>query len=133
MKKKPTKKQAAMLKFIEEYTEAHNSSPSYREIMRGLNLNSVSSVAEHIENCITAGFLQKNPHEARSLRVIPQEDYAETLKLFENKLSALNAEIDVIDAEMSDGGDLEQLSRKRQKTLEKIETLNKAIKILDIL
>ena len=71
---KPTKKQTALLEFIETFTKENNFSPSYREIMRALNLNSVSAVAEHIENCVAAGFLKKTPGTARSLEVIKPVD-----------------------------------------------------------
>ena len=89
----PTKKQTALLKFIEDFSEEHNFSPSYREIMRALNLNSVSAVAEHINNCVEAGFLKKVPGAARSLKVIPIQDYKETRALFRQKLADLNAKL----------------------------------------
>ena len=47
---KITKKQLAVLEFIENFTEENGYSPSYREIMAGLGLSSVSAVAEHIDN-----------------------------------------------------------------------------------
>ena len=93
----PTKKQTALLKFINDFTEEHNYSPSYREIMRALNLNSVSAVAEHINNCVAAGFLKKVPGAARSLKVIPLHDYKETRALFRQKLADLNAKLESAD------------------------------------
>ena len=90
----PTKKQAALLTFIDSFTEEHNYSPSYREIMRALNLNSVSAVAEHINNCVAAGYLKKIPGAARSLKVIPLQDYKETRALFRQKLADLNAKLE---------------------------------------
>ena len=71
---RPTKKQTALLEFIENFTQENNFSPSYREIMRAMSLSSVSAVAEHIENCIAAGFLKKTPGTARSLEVIKPVD-----------------------------------------------------------
>lgn len=88
---KATKKQTELLSFIDKFTEENNYSPSYREIMRALNLNSVSAVAQHIDNCVEAGLLEKVPHAARSLRVIEQSDYKETKALFVRKIKELEA------------------------------------------
>jgi repressor LexA len=90
---KPTKKQLGILKFIEEFTEKNNCSPSFREIQHALGLNSVSAVAEHISNCEKAGFLEKVPHEARSLRVIHLEEHPETTALFKQKLADLKQKL----------------------------------------
>ena len=95
--KKPTKKQAAILQFIEAYTEEHEVSPSYREIMAALRLRSVSAVAEHINNCVAAGFLEKLPNQARTLRVIPAETHEETIKFFNQKIAELTREVEGIE------------------------------------
>lgn len=76
---KPTKKQTVLLEFIDDFTSAHNFSPSYREIMRAMGLSSVSAVAEHIENCVVAGFLKKTPGAPRSLEVIKPVDLSSTI------------------------------------------------------
>ncbi|MBR5670068.1 hypothetical protein IKX12_03255 [Candidatus Saccharibacteria bacterium] len=87
--KGPTKKQAKLLKFIEDYMRTHDVSPSYREIRDALGLSSVSSVAEHIENCVAAGYLRKVPNAARTLEVIAFEKHEETENLFTKKLNDL--------------------------------------------
>lgn len=92
MKKKPTKKQAALLEFIEEFTVKNDFSPSYREIREGMGLKSVSAVAEHIENCVLAGFIRKTDGVARSLEVVRPETHEETVKLFREKIDGLEEE-----------------------------------------
>lgn len=82
---KLTKKQLAVLDFLREYTEEKGVSPSYREIMAGLGLSSVSAVAEHIDNLIEKGVIQKNPGEARSLEILDFE-HKETVELFKQRL-----------------------------------------------
>jgi SOS-response transcriptional repressor LexA len=67
---RPTKKQQELLVFIESFIAGHGYSPSYREIMNGLNYNSVATVALHVENLIRRGHLQKRDHSARSLEVV---------------------------------------------------------------
>jgi repressor LexA len=66
---RPTKKQRELLTFIERFIGEHGYSPSYREIMTGLNYTSVATVALHINNLIKRGHLRKRDHSARSLEV----------------------------------------------------------------
>jgi len=87
----PTKKQTMLLKFIAEFCEENNYSPSYREIMHAMDLKSVSAVAEHIENCVAAGHLRKIPKSARSLEVIKPKTYDETIELFREKIAQLES------------------------------------------
>lgn len=67
---RPTKKQRELLSFIEEFIAEHGYSPSYREIMNGLQYNSVATVALHVNNLINRGHLRKRDHSARSLELL---------------------------------------------------------------
>ncbi len=67
---RPTKKQKELLSFIEAFIAEHGYSPSYREIMDGLNYNSVATVSLHVNNLIKRGHLQKRDHSARSLELV---------------------------------------------------------------
>ncbi len=67
---RPTKKQRQLLTFIEAFIKEHGYSPSYREVMNGLNYSSVATVALHINNLIKRGHLRKRDHSARSLEVV---------------------------------------------------------------
>lgn len=67
---RPTKKQRELLTYIEQFIGEHGYSPSYREIMTGLNYTSVATVALHINNLIRRGHLRKRDHSARSLEVV---------------------------------------------------------------
>lgn len=82
---KLTKKQLAVLNYLEDFTEENGYSPSYREIMTGLGLSSVSAVAEHIDNLVSKGVLKKVPGAARSLEVLDYK-HEETVKLFNAKM-----------------------------------------------
>lgn len=59
-----------MLDFIINFIEEHGYSPSYREIMTGLNYSSVATVSKHIDNLVIAGYVKKTDHEARTLEVV---------------------------------------------------------------
>lgn len=66
---RPTKKQRELLEFIENFIGEHGYSPSYREIMSGLNYTSVATVALHVNSLIKRGHLRKRDHSARSLEL----------------------------------------------------------------
>ena len=99
----PTKRQQLMLDFIEQFSDENNFSPSYREIATALGLNSVASVAQHIDNCVAAGFLIKVPHAARSLRVVRSSAYQETQRLFKSHIKALEDRLELAKAGEDDG------------------------------
>lgn len=82
---KITKKQLAVLNFLQDFTEENGYSPSYREIMAGLGLSSVSAVAEHVENLVEKGVLRKVPGAARSLEVLDYK-HEETVGLFKARM-----------------------------------------------
>jgi len=67
---RPTKKQRELLSYIESFIAAKGYSPSYREIMAGLNYNSVATVALHVNSLIKRGHLVKRENSARSLEVV---------------------------------------------------------------
>lgn len=80
---RPTKKQRELLVFIGAFIAEHGYSPSYREIMAGLNYTSVATVALHVNNLIKRGHVRKRDHSARSLEVVHIE---ETAKLQTNEV-----------------------------------------------
>jgi SOS-response transcriptional repressor LexA len=80
---RPTKKQRELLSFIENFIAEHSYSPSYREIMTGLNYTSVATVALHVNNLIKRGHLRKRDRSARSLEVVKP---SEPPKLLTNEI-----------------------------------------------
>ncbi len=85
---RPTKKQREILGFIEEFIVEHGYSPSYREIMTGLNYTSVATVALHVNSLIKRGHIKKRDHAARSLEVVTSTlDQTEKIKTNQIKAS----------------------------------------------
>ena len=82
---KLTKKQLAVLNYLQDFTEEKGYSPSYREMMAGLGLSSVSAVAEHVENLVEKGVLKKMPGAARSLEILDYK-HEETVELFKVRM-----------------------------------------------
>src|ERR1700712_1479483 len=83
---RPTKKQRELLTFIETFIAEHGYSPSYREIMNGLNYTSVATVALHVGNLIKRGHLRKRDHSARSLEVVSPTAASEAPALTSNQI-----------------------------------------------
>lgn len=71
---RPTKKQRELLSYIEQFIGEHGYSPSYREIMNGLDYTSVATVALHVNSLIKRGHLRKRDRSARSLEVVSETD-----------------------------------------------------------
>lgn len=86
-----TKKQLAVLEFLEDFTKENGYSPSYREIMTGLSLSSVSAVAEHIDNLVSKGALKKSPGAARSLEILDYK-HKDTVELFKARMMGASEE-----------------------------------------
>ena len=89
---KITKKQKRLLDFITEYKDKNGISPTYREIAAGLELKSVASVAEHIDNLVALGALKKTGEgEARALEVVDLT-FPETTSLFKSRMFTASEE-----------------------------------------
>lgn len=81
---RPTKKQRELLVYIEQFIGEHGYSPSYREIMNGLNYTSVATVALHVNNLIKRGHIRKRDRSARSLEVVTA---SEATKITTNQIA----------------------------------------------
>jgi len=85
---RPTKKQKELLTFIEEFIVEHGYSPSYREIMQGLEYTSVATVSLHVNNLIRRGHLRKRDRSARSLEVVSPSSQKTETKITPKQLKA---------------------------------------------
>lgn len=125
---RPTKKQRELLTFIGSFIAEHGYSPSYREIMTGLNYTSVATVALHVNNLIKRGHLQKRDHSARSLEVVASE---ETTKLKTNEIKPGDEKWLVEQVEHR-CQQLEQQGQILQSTLDELYVLTGALKVLGL-
>ncbi|MCB9822897.1 hypothetical protein H6800_01315 [Candidatus Nomurabacteria bacterium] len=124
---RPTKKQQELLKFIELFIAEHGYGPSYREVMRGCQYNSVATVAVHINNLIARGHLTKRDKSARSLEVVKQTGVTSSSP--QVKITAGNEKwlMDLIDAKFQD---LENSKSVVQKDLDRLYMLVAALSVL---
>ncbi len=127
---RPTKKQHELLAFIEDFIAQKGYSPSYREIMKGLNYTSVATVALHIDNLIKRGHLKKRERSARSLEPAKTAPTAEAgivtkqLKASEEKWLVGKVELFFKNVERS--------PRVVEKELDQLYVLCGALKVLGV-
>jgi SOS-response transcriptional repressor LexA len=127
---RPTKKQRDILEFIAAFIEEHGYSPSYREIMKGLNYTSVATVSLHVNNLIRRGHLAKRDHSARSLEVIKVEIQPET-KIITKQLKAGEEKWLVEKVELF-FKEVEELPSVAEKQLDRLYVLIGALKVLGL-
>ena len=125
---RPTKKQREILTFIEEFITAHGYSPSYREIMKGLNYTSVATVSLHVNSLITRGHLRKRDHSARSIEVVDSPD---TNKVTSNQITASQEKwlVKQVDQHFKE---LEGQQRPSNNDLDSLYVLVGALKVLGL-
>jgi SOS-response transcriptional repressor LexA len=125
---RPTKKQRELLTFIEQFIGEHGYSPSYREIMTGLNYTSVATVALHINNLIKRGHVRKRDHSARSLEVVSP---AEPLKVVSNVVKP-GEEKWLVEKVEHLFGELEQAGEVVEAQLDHLYVMVGALKVLGL-
>lgn len=86
-----TKSQQRILDFVSDYIEKNGVSPTYREIADGLELRTVSTIAEHIDNLCSLGVMRRSEDHGRVLEVVDLT-FPETTSLFRSRMSAANEE-----------------------------------------
>lgn len=70
-----TKRQRQILDYVSDFSLEHGYAPSIREIGENFNLSSPATVHVHIKNLKDKGFLKANFNEARSIELIPNENF----------------------------------------------------------
>jgi repressor LexA len=67
MKYPLTKTQQKYFSFIKKYIEENNMSPSYRDIKKAMNINSLANVHTMLYQLEKRGWIKKLPASARSI------------------------------------------------------------------
>ncbi len=125
---RPTKKQRVLLTFISDFIAEHGYSPSYREIMTGLNYTSVATVALHVNNLIKRGHLQKRDHSARSLEVLVD---VEPVKIKSNEIKP-GEEKWLVEKVEHHCKQLEQQGKPDRHSLDELYVLIGSLKVLGL-
>jgi|MDTE01.1.fsa_nt_gb SOS-response transcriptional repressor LexA len=65
-----TKNMEKVYRYIKEYIEKNNMSPSYDDILEAMNMKSKSNVARYILSLQERGWISKEMYKARTLRLV---------------------------------------------------------------
>ena len=68
-----TKRQREILSFLTAYSEEHGYAPSFEEIARRFNYNSLATVHEHLSNLERKGYIKRSFNESRAIEILPSE------------------------------------------------------------
>jgi repressor LexA len=72
-----TTQDTLVLKFLQAYIATYKTAPTYRAIVKGCQLSSISAVKRHLERLEEAGYLTHEPRKLRSIRLVEREAVAE--------------------------------------------------------
>ncbi|MBX6330927.1 MAG: transcriptional repressor LexA [Gemmatimonadaceae bacterium] len=76
-----TKRQREILNFLSAYTEQNGYAPSFEEIARQFNYNSLATVHEHLSNLERKGYIKRAYNESRAIEILPSEVFPRSVEL----------------------------------------------------
>jgi repressor LexA len=68
-----TKRQREILDYLTGYVEANGYAPSFEEIARHFNYNSLATVHEHLSNLERKGYIKRSYNESRAIEILPSD------------------------------------------------------------
>jgi repressor LexA len=76
-----TKRQREILDYLVEYAESNGYAPSFEEIARNFNYNSLATVHEHLSNLERKGYIKRSYNESRAIEILPSDANPRALEL----------------------------------------------------
>lgn len=76
-----TKRQREILNYLSVYAEQNGYAPSFEEIARQFNYNSLATVHEHLSNLERKGYIKRAFNESRSIEILPSEAVPRAVEL----------------------------------------------------
>ncbi len=67
-------KQIEILYYIKNQVQKQGYPPSVREICKGVNLKSTSTVHNHLERLEAKGYIRKDPTKPRAIEILDKDD-----------------------------------------------------------
>ena len=91
-----TKRQREILSFLQEYASDHGYAPSFEEIAKHFNYNSLATVHEHLTNLERKGYIKRSYNESRAIDILPSEAFQRAIELPLYGVVAAGAPIEAI-------------------------------------
>ncbi|HEY9448198.1 MAG TPA: transcriptional repressor LexA [Gemmatimonadaceae bacterium] len=76
-----TKRQREILNYLSVYAEQNGYAPSFEEIARQFNYNSLATVHEHLSNLERKGYIKRAYNESRAIEILPSEALPRAVEL----------------------------------------------------
>lgn len=76
-----TRRQREILTFLQEYSSDHGYAPSFEEIAKHFNYNSLATVHEHLTNLERKGYIKRSYNESRAIDILPSEAFQRAVEL----------------------------------------------------
>src|SRR6185312_331860 len=76
-----TKRQREILTYLGAYAEQNGYAPSFEEIARQFNYNSLATVHEHLTNLERKGYIKRAYNESRAIEILPSDAYPRAVEL----------------------------------------------------
>ncbi len=76
-----TKRQREILNYLSAYAEENGYAPSFEEIARQFNYNSLATVHEHLSNLERKGYIKRAFNESRAIEILPSEAMPRAVEL----------------------------------------------------
>lgn len=76
-----TKRQREILTYLSGFTEENGYAPSFEEIARQFNYNSLATVHEHLTNLERKGYIRRSYNESRAIQILPSEAFPRAIDL----------------------------------------------------
>lgn len=68
-----TRRQRQILDYLNSYSAEHGYAPSFEEIAKHFNYNSLATVHEHLTNIERKGYIKRTYNESRAIEILPSD------------------------------------------------------------
>ena len=68
-----TKRQREILDYLAAYCDEYGYAPSFEEIAKQFNYNSLATVHEHLSNLERKGYIKRSYNESRAIEILPSD------------------------------------------------------------
>ena len=76
-----TRRQRQILDYLNSYSTEHGYAPSFEEIARHFNYNSLATVHEHLTNIERKGYIKRTYNESRAIEILPSDVISRAVEL----------------------------------------------------
>jgi repressor LexA len=76
-----TKRQREILDYLGDYSGDNGYAPSFEEIARKFNYNSLATVHEHLSNLERKGYIKRSYNESRAIEILPSDVFPKAVEL----------------------------------------------------